>query len=136
MLTKQASLFGEQRPDVMIAMPMHMERIKLRGFNHALELATHLHHALKIPLNMDGCTRVVDTPTQAGMDMKTRTRNLRGAFASPQQWQEKHVMVVDDVMTTGASMHAVARVLKQAGATQVTAVVFARTLKELAATET
>lgn len=73
--------------------------------------------------------RVIDTPMQAGMDMKTRTRNLRGAFKSQPSWQGKHVMVVDDVMTTGASMHAVAKVLKQAGAAKVTALVLARTLK-------
>lgn len=61
--------------------------------------------------------------------MKTRTRNLRGAFATSQRWQDQHVMIVDDVMTTGASMHALAKVFKQAGAAQVTALVLARTLK-------
>lgn len=118
-----------ERPDVLIAMPMHINRIKQRGFNHALELAKALHAHWSIPLVTEGCTRVMDTPTQAGMDMKTRTRNLRGAFQSQQSWQGHHVMVVDDVMTTGASMHAVAKVLKQAGAARVTALVLARTLK-------
>jgi len=118
-----------ERPDVLIAMPMHVNRIKQRGFNHALELAKTLHQAWHIPLEIEGCMRVIDTPMQAGMDMKTRTRNLRGAFKSQPSWQGKHVMVVDDVMTTGASMHAVAKVLKQAGAAKVTALVLARTLK-------
>lgn len=118
-----------ERPDVLIAMPMHVNRIKQRGFNHALELAKAIHQAWHIPLEIEGCIRVIDTPTQAGMDMKTRTRNLRGAFKSQPSWQGKHVMVVDDVMTTGASMHAVANVLKQAGAAKVTALVLARTLK-------
>ncbi len=62
--------------------------------------------------------------------MKTRTRNLRRAFATTEHWQGKHVLIVDDVMTTGASMHALAHVIKRAGARQVTAVVLARTLKE------
>ncbi|KQT44007.1 hypothetical protein ASG44_04415 [Methylophilus sp. Leaf459] len=123
------TLLAANIPDVMIAMPMHTQRVRQRGFNHALELAKHLQKALKIPLDIDGCTRVMDTPSQAGMDMKTRIRNLRGAFASPKDWQGKHVLVVDDVMTTGASMHALAKVLKQAGAGQVSALVFARTLK-------
>lgn len=122
-------LLTANRPDVMLAMPMHAERIRQRGFNHALELAKHLHRALKIPLDIENCTRVLDTPSQAGMDMKTRIRNLRGAFATKKHWQGKHVLVVDDVMTTGASMHALAKVLKQAGAGQVSALVFARTLK-------
>lgn len=118
-----------ERPDVLIAMPMHVNRIKQRGFNHALELAKALHKRWDIPLALEGCTRVIDTQTQAGMDMKTRTRNLRGAFKSQPSWSGKHVMVVDDVMTTGASMHAVAKVLKHAGAAKVTSLVLARTLK-------
>jgi ComF family protein len=117
------------QPQVVMAMPMHINRVKQRGFNHALELAKQVHHHCGIALDIESCVRVIDTPTQAGMDMKTRTRNLRGAFATHKSWQGQHVMIVDDVMTTGASMHAVARVLKQAGATQVTALVLARTLK-------
>lgn len=116
-------------PQVVIAMPMHLNRVKERGFNHALELAKQLQQQWRIPLDSEGCIRVLDTPTQAGMDMKTRTRSLRSAFATQQSWQGQHVVIVDDVMTTGASMHAVAKILKQAGATRVTAVVLARTLK-------
>lgn len=123
------ALVAENKPDVMLAMPMHAQRVRQRGFNHALELAKHLQPFLQIPLEIEGCTRVVDTPSQAGMDMKTRTRNLRGAFASAKNWEGKHVMVVDDVMTTGASMHALAKVLKKSGAGRVTALVLARTLK-------
>lgn len=110
-------------------MPMHLNRVKERGFNHALGLAKQVQQQWKIPLDSEGCMRILDTPTQAGMDMKTRTRSLRGAFATQHSWQGQHVVIVDDVMTTGASMHAVAKVLKQAGATRVTAVVLARTLK-------
>jgi ComF family protein len=129
-LLTQLSIFAETaRPQVVMAMPMHINRVKQRGFNHALELAKQVHHHCGIVLDIEGCVRVIDTPTQAGMDMKTRTRNLRGAFATHRSWQGQHVMIVDDVMTTGASMHAVAKVLKQAGATQVTALVLARTLK-------
>ncbi len=123
------SLLTANLPDVMIAMPMHAQRVRQRGFNHALELAKHLQQALKIPLDIEACTRVLDTPSQAGMDMKTRVRNLRGAFATEKNWQGKHVLVIDDVMTTGASMHALAKILKQAGAGKVSALVFARTLK-------
>lgn len=129
MLPTLAPLLPADKPKVMIVMPMHPSRVRERGFNHALELARHLQAALQIPLDLTGCTRIVDTPSQAGMDMKTRTRNLRGAFASNRQWQGKHVLVVDDVMTTGASMHALASALKQAGAGRVTALVVARTLK-------
>jgi ComF family protein len=129
MLPTLTPLLQADKPEVMVAMPMHPYRVRQRGFNHALELARHLQTALQIPLAMTGCSRTLDTPSQAGMDMKTRTRNLRGAFASQKHWQGKHVLVVDDVMTTGASMHALAKVLKQAGAGHITALVVARTLK-------
>lgn len=130
MLSALPPQLTEIRPDILLAMPMHAHRLRQRGFNHALELARHLQQTLGIPLDIDGCIRILDTPSQTGMELKTRIRNLRGAFASPTQWQGKHVMVVDDVMTTGASMHAVSQVLKQAGAGRVTALVFARTLKD------
>lgn len=120
---------GQEQPHILMAMPMHPNRVRERGFNHALELAKQVHRHWQIPLEIHGCTRVIDTPTQAGMDMKTRTRSLRGAFTTQSQWHGKHVVVVDDVMTTGASMHAVAKVLKNAGAKRVTALVLARTLK-------
>jgi len=129
LLTQLTTLAATERPQLIMAMPMHLNRVKERGFNHALELAKQVHQHSDIALEIEGCIRVLDTPTQAGMDMKTRTRNLRGAFATHKPWQGQHVMIVDDVMTTGASMHAVARVLKQAGATQITALVLARTLK-------
>ena len=129
MLPTLVPLLQADKPEVMVVMPMHPSRVRQRGFNHALELARYLQPALQIPLDITGCTRVLDTPSQAGMDMKTRTRNLRGAFASQTQWQGKHVLIVDDVMTTGASMHALAKVLKQAGAGHITALVVARTLK-------
>lgn len=131
MLPHLPALLLADKPDVMVAMPMHLDRVRQRGFNHALELAKHLQPALDIPLEIAGCTRILDTPSQAGMDMKTRTRNLRGAFASKTQWHGKHVLVVDDVMTTGASMHALAKVLKQTGASRITALVVARTLKSI-----
>lgn len=129
MLPHLPALLLADKPDIMVAMPMHPSRVRQRGFNHALELAKHLQPVLNIPLEIAGCTRILDTPSQAGMDMKTRTRNLRSAFASKTQWQGKHVLVVDDVMTTGASMHALAKVLKKTGAGRITALVVARTLK-------
>lgn len=129
-LSRLPVLPASQQPPVLVAMPMHLNRIKQRGFNHALELARHLQKQWQIPLRIDSCERLIDTPAQAAMDMKTRTRNLRGAFATSQRWQGQHVMIVDDVMTTGASMHALAKVFKQAGAAQVTALVLARTLKQ------
>lgn len=129
LMNQLGSIAETERPHSMVAMPMHPNRVKERGFNHALELAKEVHKHWHIPLDIQGCTRLIDTPTQAGMDMKTRVSSLRGAFSTSLNWYGKHVIVVDDVMTTGASMHAVAKVLKKAGATRITALVLARTLK-------
>lgn len=118
------------QPDVLMPVPMHVNRLRQRGFNHALELAKEISRHWPCQLETEGCQRLIDTPTQAGMDMQTRTRNLRGAFATEQLWTGRHVLLVDDVMTTGASMHAVAKRLKQSGASRVTALVLARTLKD------
>lgn len=114
--------------DVVLAMPVHLNRLKQRGFNHAALLATALARHWQLPYAPENVKRIKDTAPQAGLDMRTRTRSLRGAFIS-QPWQEQHVMIVDDVMTTGASMHALAHVIKNAGASSVSAVVVARTLK-------
>lgn len=116
-------------PTVMVAMPMHVQRLSQRGFNHAYFLAQQLHLAWGIPLIMDGCQRLTNTPTQAGLTMKIRTQNLRRAFATSHDWQGQQVLLVDDVMTTGASLHALAKVFKSAGAASVSAIVLARTLK-------
>jgi len=117
-------------PCALLAMPMHSHRLQQRGFNHALVLAQTLANAWHTPLLTRACRRVLDTPSQAGLDMKTRTRNLRRAFVVDQPLTGLHVLLVDDVMTTGASMHALAHSCKQAGAVRVTALVLARTLKE------
>lgn len=114
--------------DVALAMPMHLNRLKLRGFNHAAQLATALARYWQLAYAPASVQRIKDTAPQAGLDMQIRTRSLRGAFVS-QAWQGQHVMIVDDVMTTGASMHALAHVIKKAGASRVSAVVLARTLK-------
>lgn len=116
-------------PRTLIAMPMHENRLKTRGFNHALEIAKDLNQALKLNLVIDDCARIKDTPPQAGLDLKARTRNMRDAFAMRCNLKGEHIMLFDDVMTTGASLHALAQTAKLAGASQVTCLVIARTLK-------
>lgn len=115
--------------DIMMAMPMHPLRLKARGFNHAHMLAKALAQQWQIQLDETGIARVKDSAPQAALDMQARIRSLKGAFTSSRNWQGAHVMIVDDVMTTGASMHALAKVLKQSGASKITAVLLARTLK-------
>ncbi|MDH2915441.1 MAG: ComF family protein [Gallionella sp.] len=119
-----------ERPDLIVALPLHPLRLRERGFNQSQLLAARLSKQLNIPLLTDACRRVRDTPPQSKLPWKERDKNMRHAFAiSPDvDIQSKHVAIVDDVMTTGASIGEMAHMLKQAGARKVSAWVVARTL--------
>lgn len=118
------------RPDLLLPMPLHPSRLKERGFNQALEIARPIARWLDLPLAADGCRRIRDTASQAGMKWKERQRNVRGAFACDLDLTGKSVAVVDDVMTTGATLNEISRVLKAQGAATVSAWVVARTPKD------
>lgn len=119
------------RPDRLVALPLHPARLRERGFNQSLLLARRISRRLGIPLLPDLCERVRNTPPQSGLPWKERDKNMRGAFicASGDSIKGKHVAIVDDVMTTGASTGELARMLKQAGASEVSVWVIARTMK-------
>jgi len=119
---------SRDRADVLIPMPLHPRRLGERGFNQAAEIARRLSRHLRIPWLPDACRRVRDTPPQAGLDLKARRRNLRGAFRCDADLTGQRVALVDDVMTSGASLNELARTVKKAGAESITAWVVARTL--------
>jgi len=118
------------RPDCIVALPLHPTRLRERGFNQSLLLARQISRRLVIPLLPDACERVRNTPPQSSLPWKERDKNMRQAFACKPDAdvRGKHVAIVDDVMTTGASVGELARALKQAGASEVSAWVVARTL--------
>ena len=116
------------RPDCLIAMPLHPARLRERSFNQSLELARRVGRKMAIPLLLNACQRVRDTPPQTTLSRKERSKNMRRAFACTQDLTGQHVAVVDDVMTSGASLNEVAQVLREAGAREVSAWVIARTL--------
>lgn len=121
------------RPDFMIAMPLHPTRLQERGFNQSLELARRLEKKLHIPVLTNVCERVRDTPPQSTLSQQARNKNMQQAFActknfGTQDLSGQHIAIVDDVMTSGASLNEVARVLRAAGAREVSAWVVARTL--------
>ena len=118
------------RPDCIVALPLHPVRLRERGFNQSLLLARQISRRLGIPLLADACERVRNTPSQSSLPWKERDKNMRQAFACKPGAgvRGKHVAVVDDVMTTGASIGELARALKQSGAKEVSAWVVARTL--------
>ena len=117
-----------EQADRVLPMPLARERLAERGYNQALLLAKQLAaHKTDASLLL----RTRHTPAQSELKRAERLRNVRGAFAvEPLRAPElrgRRVVLVDDVMTTGASLHAAATALRQAGAARITAVVFART---------
>lgn len=118
----------ENTLDYLLPMPLHPTRLAHRGFNQAAEIARRLSPLVGIPWLPEACQRVRDTPSQAGLDLKTRQRNLRGAFACQLDLSGKRVALIDDVMTSGSSLNELARVVRKAGAVEIQAWVLARTL--------
>jgi ComF family protein len=122
-------LAATERPDAIVPMPLHPARLRDRGFNQALELARRLSKALGVPVIGDACARVRDTPPQASLPWKDREKNIRGAFTCQANLEDRHVAIVDDVMTTGHTLNEVAKALKRKGVGRVSCWVVARALQ-------
>lgn len=118
---------GARKPDLIIPMPLHATRLRSRGFNQAAEIARHVSNYLDIPWSSNSLIRIYDTAPQAGLHRNERWSNLRGAFACPKPLTDTRILLIDDVLTTGASLSACAEVLQHAGASQVDVAVIART---------
>lgn len=114
--------------DLIIPMPMHHMRLKERGFNQALEIARILSKKTQIKLDYTSCKRSKHTPPQASLPLKERIKNIRGVFHCQQNMHGLNIAIIDDVMTTGASLNELAKTLKQAGASHVECWAIARTL--------
>ncbi len=127
-----AELLGESladlaRPQAIVPIPLHASRLRKRGYDQALELAKPVARELGIPLLADALLRVRPTSPQSELDAEARQRNLRHAFAArPGVALPGHIALIDDVMTTGATLNAAAKVLLRAGVTRVDAWVCAR----------
>lgn len=107
------------KPDCIMPVPLHRQRLRQRGFNQSIELARPLSRALDVPLDVTSCRRLRATPPQTGMTAKQRRRNLRGAFEFPNDQNYKHVVLFDDVMTTGATLNELAGLLRRHGVQRV-----------------
>ena len=118
-------------PDFVIAMPLHPAKLRERGFNQSLLLATSVARGLKLELLPDSCKRVRDTPPQSTLPWKARKSNVRNAFCCDMDLAGKKVALIDDVLTSGSSLNALAGAIKQRGASEITAWVIARTLPRL-----
>ncbi|MES2687218.1 MAG: ComF family protein [Pseudomonadota bacterium] len=129
----RAALESLQADDWLVPLPLSDQRLQSRGFNQAWELARALAHQSGSAARADArlLLRIRNTPPQAQLKREARLRNVKGAFVVDplrvQPLQGRRVLLVDDVMTSGASLFAAAQALREAGVAHVTAVVFART---------
>ncbi|WP_246174080.1 ComF family protein [Paraburkholderia hayleyella] len=124
------NLPGPPQPfDVIAPVPLSARRLAERGYNQAWEIARPLARKLRVPGHATLLRRVVHTAPQARLDLEARRRNVSQAFVVAKPVRNLHVALVDDVMTTGATLEALARTLKSAGARRVTNLVALRTPK-------
>ncbi len=123
-----AALAGGIEADLIIPLPLHPNRLRERGFNQALELARPVSRATSLPIDTGSCKRVRHTPAQAELPWRERVKNIRGAFHCTADFSGKRLLLIDDVMTTGASIDECARTLKLHGAASVSVLVVARAL--------
>jgi ComF family protein len=115
-------------PRAVAPVPLHPRRLRARGFNPAALLARSAAREIGARVSAHSLRRVRDTPSQTGLDREKRRRNVAGAFASLTAW-EGCVWLVDDVVTTGATLSECARVLRRSGARRVVGVCVARTAR-------
>jgi len=118
----------QPHPDLIVPMPLHPQRLAERGFNQAVEIARIVSKRLVIKMDTTNCGRIKLAPPQVSLPLKQRVKNMRGAFACNQRLDGLRITLIDDVMTTGASLNALAKTIKSAGADRVECWVIARTL--------
>ncbi len=114
--------------DAIVPMPLAPGRLAGRGFNQSQELARVISARTGIPLLPYACRKVIETPPQAALPWDRRAQNVRRAFVCDANLENRRIAVVDDVLTTGATLNELARVLHKAGAVSVEGWVVARTL--------
>ncbi len=116
--------------DLLVPVPLHRLRLASRRFNQAMALANVLSGECGVPADPVALERVKPTPPQVGLSKVQRAANMQGAFRVPDEARPRvagrHVVLVDDVLTSGATTNAAARVLLRAGAASVDVLVFAR----------
>ena len=102
----------------LIPVPMHIKRLRQRGFNQAAELTKQLGQTLQRPYHLSLCKKIINTVPQASLNAQQRSKNLRDAFyVNPLPYQ--HVTLVDDLLTTGSTVNELAKTLKEQGVRRV-----------------
>jgi ComF family protein len=123
---RAAARVPEPPPERIVPVPLHPRAVRRRGFNPAALLARHVARSCRVPWDPVGLERVRDTPSQTGLSRIERRRNVAGVFRARRP-MPRRIWLVDDVITTGATLSEAARAARRAGAQQVIGVCVART---------
>jgi len=121
------AVVGRPPPDLVVAVPLSARGLRRRGFNQAGVIARHVAGTLALRCEVGALRKVRETAPQQRLERRERVGNLRGAFECRMRLAGEHVAIVDDVITTGATMDAAARALRECGAGRVSAWAVART---------
>lgn len=113
---------------ILVPIPLDRKKLKTRGYNQSEELAKELSKILQIPMAADNLTKIKTTKSQMELPKTEREKNLAGAFLvkNPQEFLNKKIFLVDDVYTTGSTMHECAKILKENGIKSVWGIALAR----------
>jgi len=106
---------GKTLPDALISVPMHASKLRKRGFNQSHELAKHISKSLKLPIIEGVLVKSRNTERQVTKTLKQRKKNLKGSFDLLDAVKTKHIAIIDDVVTTGATADEIAKILKRNG---------------------
>ena len=105
----------EEQPSIIIPVPLHPSRYHERGYNQSLEIARTLSNRLDIPVDYQSCIRLNATQPQTELTAVQRRRNIKNAFTIAKPLKATRVAILDDVVTTGATVNELAKVLRKAG---------------------
>ncbi len=110
---------GLHLPQCVIPVPLHSSRVAGRGYNQSVEIARPLANILNIPIDLKICKRIFKTFPQTGLSASHRKRNIHGAFRITHASPYDHIVIIDDVVTTGATVNEMASVLVRSGAKRI-----------------
>ena len=126
LIARLETTLGDIRPDLVIPVPVHPQRLRKRGYNQALELARPIANHLDVPLRSDLLHRTKAASTQQSLNARQRHSNLCGAFTLNDRVEAQQILLIDDVMTTTATARACCAPLRDGGARAIHVAVLGR----------
>lgn len=126
-LSAKLFLKDTKQPDIIVPVPLHSIRQRTRGYNQSLVFAKEISRCIGVETNSSLCRRIINTDPQTSLPMKTRRKNVKGAFEISPGHLPKHIAIVDDVITTGSTISELSRLFRNAGCERIDIWAIART---------